>query len=156
MTNIIQQHRSKLSRLVKHLIIRPSVVLFVFIAYTAITNMHAEYTQNRVTAAAKVAWLGKAKEGQIRIYECVDGTSIDRKTIIGNHNPCPGSEVKAISIADAAHQTKQRENKQMGLFYLFSVFISGFATWMDKRMSKTANKSDGQPQHQADIDESTK
>ncbi|WP_447401318.1 hypothetical protein [Vibrio harveyi] len=94
MKNFIQRHHSTLSLLVKHLIQTPAVLLLVIAAYVLATDIHFNYNQGSVTAVTEAAWLGKAEKGQIRIFECTDGTPIDRATIVGNANPCPNSEVK--------------------------------------------------------------
>ncbi|WP_340700610.1 hypothetical protein [Vibrio harveyi] len=167
MKNFIQRHHSTLSLLVKYLIETPALALFLFAACVLATDSHFNYNQRLVTAVTQAAWLGKAEKGQIRIFECTDGTPIDRATIVGNANPCPNSQVKAISIADSARQTTQREREQMGLLYLSLVIISLLATGLfrvcdhikakyGKRSRQMTNQCNEGSTHQTKTDENNK
>ena len=145
MKNFIQRHRSTLSLLVNHLIQTPAVLLLVIAAYVLATDIHFNYNQGSVTAVTEAAWLGKAEKGQIRIFECTDGTPIDRASIVGNANPCPNSEVKTTSIADSARVTTQREREQIGLLYLslviFSLFLTSLFSVCDHIRAKYGKRS---------------
>ncbi|APP09092.1 hypothetical protein [Vibrio harveyi] len=167
MKNLIQRHHSTLSLLVKHLIQTPAVLLLVIAAYVLATDIHFNYNQGSVTAVTEAAWLGKAEKGQIRIFECTDGTPIDRATIVGNANPCPNSEVKTTSIADSARVTTQREREQIGLLYLSLVIINLFATSLfstcdhikakyGKRSRQMTNQCNEGSTHQTKTDENNK
>ncbi|HDM8072390.1 TPA: hypothetical protein P0E08_005632 [Vibrio harveyi] len=167
MKNFIQRHHSTLSLLVKHLIQTPAVLLLVIAAYVLATDTHFNHNQRIVTAVTQAAWLGNAEKGQIRIFECTDGTPIDRATIVGNANPCPTSEVKTTSIADSARQTTQREREQIGLLYLSLVIISLLATGLfracdhikakyDKRSRQMTNQCNEGSTHQTKTDENNK
>ncbi|MEG3223287.1 hypothetical protein PD716_21970 [Vibrio gigantis] len=145
MKNFIQRHRSTLSLLVNHLIQTPAVLLLVIAAYVLATDIHFNYNQGSVTAVTEAAWLGKAEKGQILIFECTDGTPIDRASIVGHANPCPNSEVKSISIADSARATTQREREQIGLLYLslviFSLFVTSLFSVCDHIKAKYGKRS---------------
>ncbi|WP_139686229.1 hypothetical protein [Vibrio tasmaniensis] len=145
MKNFIQRHRSTLSLLVNHLIQTPAVLLLVIAAYVLATDSHFNHNQRIVTAVTQAAWLGKAEKGQIRIFECTDGTPIDRASIVGHANPCPNSEVKTTSIADSARVTTQREREQIGLLYLslviFSLFVTSLFSVCDHIKAKYGKRS---------------
>lgn len=156
MKSILQRHRHTLSQLANHLIFYPAVMFFTLTVYVFATDLHFRHNQTLVTAVAKVTWLGKAEEGQIRIYECTDGTPIDRATIIGHANPCTDSEVSVIPIADSAQQTTQRERKQMGLLYLILVLINALVFSIPKIYDHIKKKDSERSMHQALVGETGK
>lgn len=156
MKNFTQRHRSTLSLLVNHLIQTPAVLLLVIAAYVLATDSHFNHNQRIVTAVTQAAWLGKAEKGQIRIFECTDGTPIDRASIVGHANPCPNSEVKAISIADSALQTTQHEREQIGVLYLSLVIISLLVTSLFSICDHIKAKYGKRSAHQALVGETSK
>ena len=120
---LINQTRNVLHFLFKLFIVKTAVAALLLTIFDISTGAMRQEAVDLVSSASKVAWLGAAPEGYIRIYTCTDGSPIDRNHVT-NRPLCPASSVEAIPIEEAAEATYERLLISSFTFYLKSLILA--------------------------------